>query len=76
MAGRESVTPEMQEGYIPEYEREPVGDYWLCAGKCGQWRKGIPAAHNGSGPVCAECEHAAQVARDYQRDHEDNFRGD
>lgn len=35
---------------------EPVGDFWLCAGQCGQWCKGLPAAHNGSGPVCHDCE--------------------
>ena len=38
-----------------DYPEVLVG-YWLCAGDCGQWCKGIPAAHNGSGYVCAECE--------------------
>lgn len=70
------MTPEMQNGYIPEYEHEPVGDHWLCAGECGQWRKGMPASHNGSGPVCDDCERASRVASDYRRDHEDNWRGD
>lgn len=61
-----------------EYDRqgEPFDDHWLCAGACGQWRKGLPAAHNGSGPVCSECEHTKQVEADYQRDHEDHWRGD
>lgn len=35
---------------------EPIGEYWLCAGSCGDWKKGMAAAHNGSGYVCHECE--------------------
>ena len=35
---------------------EPIGEFWLCAGACGQWKKGMAAAHNGSGYVCCECE--------------------
>lgn len=31
-------------------------DKWPCAGKCGEWHSGQPAAHNGSGPVCEQCE--------------------
>lgn len=57
-------------------ENDSFGGYWLCAGKCGQWRKGDPASHNGSGPVCDNCEYDVRVERDYQRDHEDNWRGD
>ena len=35
---------------------EPIGEFWLCAGPCGDWKKGMAAAPNGSGYVCAECE--------------------
>ena len=60
----------------PEIE-EPVGEFWLCAGRCGQWRKGLPAGHNGSGPVCESCERDARAVADYEtRDHQDNWRGD
>ncbi len=42
--------------YTREELHEPVGEFWLCAGECGQWKKGIAAAHNGSGYVCSDCE--------------------
>ncbi len=50
-----AAVPEQGEDSQPIYE--PVGEYWLCAGKCGQWKKGMAAGHNGSGYVCYDCEH-------------------
>jgi hypothetical protein len=47
---------------------EPVGEFWLCAGACGQWKKGMAAAHNGSGYVCRECEESTlQISTNPER---------
>lgn len=55
--------PEDREEY-EQWEREHfVGEYWICCGPCGDWKRGMPAAHNGSGPVCGMCEEARENKR-------------
>jgi rubrerythrin len=45
---------EANEDYLRKFLNKPIGAYWMCV-ECGQWKKAMPADHNGSGPICGTC---------------------